>query len=422
MCIAANAKGSRWTLLGERDFDFLSGQLRLAEAVLEELFRDVVVFLADFDVKPLGLAVNQACLGPSLARHYRQQRQYQPPNHTHYCLPEFRYFAIVRSDHMLQNIPTHVIGGPLGAGKTSLIRHLLMQKPPHERWAILINEFGQIGLDAALLATAADGIALGEVAGGCLCCVNGAPFQIGLGRLLRKARPDRLLIEPSGLGHPAQLLKQLREPPWQGVLSVQPSVMVLDSSSLAKGQALPPSQQAALAEAGLLVMNKSASLNAPDRARIARLLPERSLFWTEQAALPLSGLPGFDRQGTVDNFPVENPDLPRRLAQLPAVWTHPRQPICLSQSQPEGWSIGWRWHPGERFDLASVQQWLESMAWRRAKLVIHSSTGWYSANAVEGSALAWMASEWRKDSRLELIFSEAQDEARLQAQLADCLL
>ena len=161
---------------------------------------------------------------------------------------------------MLQNIPTHVIGGPLGAGKTSLIRQLLAQKPSSERWAVLINEFGQIGLDAALLTTAEDGIALGEVAGGCLCCVNGVPFQIGLGRLLRKARPDRLLIEPSGLGHPAQLMAQLREAPWLGVLDVQPSVMVLDAAAMRDGQPLAATQQEALAMAGLLVMNKSEQL------------------------------------------------------------------------------------------------------------------------------------------------------------------
>ncbi|MDH0098315.1 CobW-like GTP-binding protein, partial [Pseudomonas sp. GD04158] len=93
---------------------------------------------------------------------------------------------------MLSQIPTHLIAGPLGAGKTSLIRHLLAQKPAAERWAVLINEFGQIGLDAALLERGEDGIALAEVAGGCVCCVNGAPFQVGLGRLLRQARPDRL--------------------------------------------------------------------------------------------------------------------------------------------------------------------------------------------------------------------------------------
>lgn len=60
---------------------------------------------------------------------------------------------------MLREIPTHLIGGPLGAGKTSLIRSLLAQKPAGERWAVLVNEFGEIGLDAALLATDVDGVA-----------------------------------------------------------------------------------------------------------------------------------------------------------------------------------------------------------------------------------------------------------------------
>lgn len=50
----------------------------------------------------------------------------------------------------------------LGAGKTSLIKHLLAQRPVHERWAVLINEFGQIGLDAALLTQDDDGIALAK--------------------------------------------------------------------------------------------------------------------------------------------------------------------------------------------------------------------------------------------------------------------
>ena len=51
---------------------------------------------------------------------------------------------------MLQNIPTHVIAGPLGAGKTSLIKHLLAQRPAGERGAVLINEFGHIGLDGRI--------------------------------------------------------------------------------------------------------------------------------------------------------------------------------------------------------------------------------------------------------------------------------
>lgn len=318
---------------------------------------------------------------------------------------------------MLQNIPTHVIAGPLGAGKTSLIKHLLAQRPANEHWAVLINEFGQIGLDAALLTRDDDGIALGEVAGGCLCCVNGAPFQVGLGRLLRKARPDRLFIEPSGLGHPAQLLKQLREAPWQQVLAVQPCVLVLDAQALAAGKPLPNAQREALASAGLLVLNKNEALSDAQRLLIQGQLPDRPIYWAQQAQLPLARLPGVNAQAAaaVDNF-----ELPKGLGQMPAIWTDPASPICLSQGQEDGWSIGWRWHPSQRFDARRIQQWLQSLDWRRAKLVIHSLDGWVSANAVDNAALAWQPSEWRRDSRIELIFSEVQDVAQLQGGLTAC--
>ena len=318
---------------------------------------------------------------------------------------------------MLQNIPTHVIAGPLGAGKTSLIKHLFTQRPANERWAVLINEFGQIGLDAALLTQDDDGIALGEVAGGCLCCVNGAPFQVGLGRLLRKAKPDRLFIEPSGLGHPAQLLEQLRQAPWQTALAVQPCVLVLDAQALAAGRPLPESQREALASAGLLVLNKDEGLDAVQRGEIERSLPACEVFWTRQAQLPLARLPGLDAQAraAVDNF-----ETPKGLGQIPAVWSDPCVPICLHQAQAGAWSIGWRWHPSQQFDTCKVRQWLESLDWQRAKLVIHSADGWVSANAVDNSTLTWQPSEWRRDSRIELIFSEQQDAAMLQTALANC--
>jgi G3E family GTPase len=252
-----------------------------------------------------------------------------------------------------------------------------------------------------------------------LCCVNGAPFQIGLGRLLRKARPDRLFIEPSGLGHPAQLLRQLGEAPWQGVLAVQPCVLVLDAQALAVGKPLPAAQQEALNSAGLLLLNKSEDLDAGDRQRIAAQLPARRLYWTQQAVLPLGELPGLETRAVagVDNFSA-----PKGLAQMPAVWSDPALPICLSQEQEGGWSIGWRWHPSQAFEAALVGRWLESLAWRRAKLVIHSNEGWVSVNALDNSVLQWRPSEWRRDSRIELIFSEPQDVDSLQRALAQCRL
>ncbi|MDA7086850.1 CobW-like GTP-binding protein [Pseudomonas sp. SA3-5] len=321
---------------------------------------------------------------------------------------------------MLTNIPTHLIAGPLGAGKTSLIRQLLAQRPADERWAVLINEFGLIGLDAALLTSDADGIAMGEVAGGCLCCVNGVPFQIGLSRLLRKARPDRLLIEPSGLGHPLELLRQLREPPWAGVLAVQPAVLVLDAAALAAGVGLPDSQQASVSSAGLLLLNKAEHLDDATKLRVQAQLPTRPLLWTTQAALPLAQLPGFAARAAagagLDGLPHG------AVATMPQIWRTPAEPICQVQAQTEGWSIGWRWHPSQRFELMRVQHWLAGLPWRRAKLVLQTNAGWLSANALEGQPLHWQASEWRKDSRLELIFSEAQEVATLQDGLQQCRL
>lgn len=322
---------------------------------------------------------------------------------------------------MLSHIPTHLISGPLGAGKTSLIRALLAQKPAGERWAVLVNEFGQIGLDAALLSTDDIGVSLAEVAGGCLCCVNGVPFQIGLGRLLRKAKPDRLFIEPSGLGHPAELLEQLSATPWVGVLALQPCITVIDGPALARGAALPPSQAKALNRSGLLVINKSAHLTQAERQTILEQLPPRPVCWVEQGHLPISALPGIE-QVAGPATPGQPLPAPATATTLGSVWLDPRQPIMQSQGNEDGWSIGWRWHPSQQIDLQRIATWLEGLVWQRAKLVINSPNGWYSANALNGETLAWNASEWRKDSRLELIFAGPQNEQTLHAAMTSCRL
>ena len=105
------------------------------------------------------------------------------------------------------NIPANLVTGFLGVGKTTAIRNLLEQRPEIERWAVLVNEFGEIGVDGGLLADT--GVALEEIPGGCLCCVSAQMFTVGLNRLIRQQDPDRILIEPTGLGHPAQIIRTL---------------------------------------------------------------------------------------------------------------------------------------------------------------------------------------------------------------------
>ena len=127
-------------------------------------------------------------------------------------------------------IAVNLVTGFLGVGKTTLVRQLLEHRPAGERWAVLVNEFGEVGIDAALLDR--QDVSIREVAGGCLCCVSAPAFTTGLNRLIREATPQRILIEPSGLGHPARILEQLASPPYDALLHLQSTIGVLDARHL----------------------------------------------------------------------------------------------------------------------------------------------------------------------------------------------
>lgn len=181
---------------------------------------------------------------------------------------------------------------------------------------------------------------------------------------------------------------------------------------------MPDVQRQALNEAGLLLLNKSAGLDTAARARVISALPAVPLVWSDHGRLDLSLLPGQAVQACSVAAVAELPSAASPLAQL---WRHADEPIWQIQDQAEGWSIGWRWHPSQRFDLARVTQWLQSLAWLRAKAVLQGDEGWFALNALQGQAVDnWCDSEWRKDSRLELIFSQRQDGEALTAAFAQC--
>lgn len=129
-------------------------------------------------------------------------------------------------------IQLHIITGFLGVGKTSCIQHLIQHKPSGERWAVLVNEYGQQGIDGSLYDS--DQIIVKQVAGGCACCAALLPFQTALNELIRFEKPDRILIEPSGLGHVDNIAKRLQEDDYQKVLTLNGIVCVIDPRHLSQ--------------------------------------------------------------------------------------------------------------------------------------------------------------------------------------------
>jgi hypothetical protein len=105
-------------------------------------------------------------------------------------------------------IPVNMVTGFLGAGKTTLLQSWLQRRPPAEYWAVVVNEFGQTSFDGVLLGES--GALIQEISGGCICCTNGASFIAALTEVLETKRPDRVLVEPSGLAHPALIVDALR--------------------------------------------------------------------------------------------------------------------------------------------------------------------------------------------------------------------
>lgn len=126
-------------------------------------------------------------------------------------------------------INTHLIIGRLGSGKSSCVQHLIAQKPDNEVWAIVINEFGQIGLDAALIKPHTNNsLNITEVAGGCICCAAQSQLRVTLNKLIKQVQPDRIIIEATGLGHPAGIIDLLRDQYFKKIIQLNSVITILD--------------------------------------------------------------------------------------------------------------------------------------------------------------------------------------------------
>ncbi len=140
----------------------------------------------------------------------------------------------------MRRVPATVITGFLGAGKTSLVRHLLAS-PDGRRLAVVVNEFGELGIDRELLLGCGDAACgeedIVELANGCLCCTVAEDFLPTLERLLdRAAPPEHILIETSGLALPKPLVQAFAWPEIRARTTVDGVLVVIDGAAVAAGR------------------------------------------------------------------------------------------------------------------------------------------------------------------------------------------
>jgi cobalamin biosynthesis protein CobW len=222
-------------------------------------------------------------------------------------------------------IPATIVTGFLGAGKTSLIRHLLANARGR-RLAIVVNEFGDLGVDREMLLGC--GLAgcqdddLIELANGCICCTVADAFLPTMQRLLERSQPpDHIVIETSGLALPKPLVKAFQWPDVRARVTVDGVIAVVDAPAVAAGrfaddpgavqteQASDPALvheqplqelfEDQLSCADMVVLNKLDQLDAYGLGAVsadieARLRPEAKVVLTVRGALDPRVVLGMD--------------------------------------------------------------------------------------------------------------------------------
>ena len=121
-----------------------------------------------------------------------------------------------------------IISGFLGAGKTTFIKKLLEEAIAGEQVVLIENEFGQIGIDGGFLKDA--GIEIREMNSGCICCSLVGDFGKSLEEVLTKYKPDRVIIEPSGVGKVSDVMKAVRDVAATVDVELNSAVTVVDAS------------------------------------------------------------------------------------------------------------------------------------------------------------------------------------------------
>lgn len=359
---------------------------------------------------------------------------------------------------IIKAIPTNIITGFLGVGKTSLIKQLLATKPEGETWAVLVNEFGEVGIDAGLLNSADKGIQIREVAGGCMCCAAGVPTQVAINQLIAKAKPDRLLIEPTGLGHPNEILKVLSAPHYQNVISLRSTLCLVDARKIHDPRYREHANfMQQLQVADVIVATKSDLYDAENTKLLYEL--QTYLSHIERTDIPVVSHSSLQPLSAVLmdylnqarnvslNLPVHpnvSPKLGNKSLSSPSLLRaglmgqslfaedafevaldFDARGIVRKQNQGEGcFSCGWVFDPIQEFDfdrlMAFVQRQTQGASLLRLKAVMITEQGIAGFNWVDHE-LSLVELDDSLDSRLEMIAMGEWDWDEIEAQLLACL-
>ncbi len=315
-------------------------------------------------------------------------------------------------------VPVTVITGALGVGKTTALLDALHHAPPGERWAVLVNEFGKVGIDGAVIEGMAPGsVAVREVAGGCICCSAGLELRVGLVRLLREVRPDRLFIEPSGIARPAAVIDALRSPGLREVVSPRAVITLVDPR-----QFLDPDRRAHETYADQVLLGDVLVANRCDevgeevlerfRAEAGALYPpkvvvaETSFGRLDPAWLDLRPSPS-SRLGLSVRPDFVRLDPPRA---LPVASGEPG-PGAYHDALDDVEGFGWVWPATARVDRGALQEVVQQLVHPgpaapegllRLKGVFRTDRVTLLVQA-DPTQVRMEPIDWRRDSRVEVI-------------------
>ena len=319
------------------------------------------------------------------------------------------------------NIPTNIITGFLGTGKTTSILHLLRQNTHGEKWAVLVNEFGEVGIDGALLAP--DAFAVKEVPGGCMCCAAGLPTKIALNKLIVEARPHRILIEPTGLAHPTNIIAMLEGEDFSDVLDLRATLTLVDPRVLEDSRYTENENFVGQVQAADVLVATKTDLCSPQQLQAfmdwaAQVRPDARVEHIDHGAIKRDWLDLPRRASTVasSHGPAAGSAAslltltPQFLTpQFAQAKLEPGQPFLRKENSSGGFfSCGWIFPSHEQFDFDKLFALLGNLDILRAKAVLNTTRGAFAFNLAD-SAVSVTDMPALHDSRIEFIAPEKID-------------